>query len=152
VCTGQCLVHRLVLQRSHYSWESARATWLKITGLSGGATDCPVSHQHPRSMLGDELVAVGNSLRTPRLKFTGLFGEPTAPTANGRQRDQRATHGPSQRSLGRTRLSGVHQTVSGAPRRPKAQRSASPEKERDRAPDKEYSCPVVHWTVRCATR
>jgi hypothetical protein len=45
-------VHRLVLQRSRCSRELARATWLKITGLSGGAPDCPVSHQRPRSMLG----------------------------------------------------------------------------------------------------
>jgi hypothetical protein len=49
-----------------------------------------------------------NSPRALRLKFTGLSDEPTAPTANGRQRDQRATRGPSQQSLGRTGLSGVH--------------------------------------------
>jgi hypothetical protein len=30
-----CPVHRLVQQRSRCSWESARATWLKIIGLSG---------------------------------------------------------------------------------------------------------------------
>jgi hypothetical protein len=42
---------------------------------------------------GDELFALKNFLRTPRLKFTGLSGEPTAPAANGRQRDQRVTRG-----------------------------------------------------------
>jgi hypothetical protein len=42
---------------------------------------------------GDELFALENFLRAPRLKFTGLSGEPTAPTTNGRQRDQRVTRG-----------------------------------------------------------
>jgi hypothetical protein len=41
--------------------------------------------------------------------------------------------GQSQRSQGRTGLFGVHWTVSDAPRGPKAQRPASPEKERNRA-------------------
>jgi hypothetical protein len=51
-----------------------------------------------------------------------------------------------------------HQTVRCAPdsvRRPvgpKVQRSASPEKEEDRAPDRNCSCQVVHRTVRCTTR
>jgi hypothetical protein len=36
----------------------------------------------------------------------------------------------------------VHRTVSGAPREPRAQRPASPEKEGDQAPD----CPVHHPT------
>jgi hypothetical protein len=92
-------VCRLVQQRSRCSQEPARVTWLKITGLSCGALDCPVSYKRPRSMLGDELVALGNSPRASRLKFTGLSGEPTTPAANGRQRDQRATRGPSQQSL-----------------------------------------------------
>jgi hypothetical protein len=53
----------------------------------------------------------------------------------------------------RTGLSGVHQTLSGAPRGPRAQRSASPEKEGDRALDKLLfmsggapDCPVRHPT------
>jgi hypothetical protein len=145
-------VCRLVQQRSRCSRESARATWLKITGLSDGAPDYPVSHQRPRSMLGDELVGLWNSPRAPRLKFTELSGEPTAPVTNDWQRAQRATRSLSQRSLGRTGLSGMHWTVSSAPRGPRTQRSASPEKERDQAPDKDCSCPVVHWTVRCATQ
>jgi hypothetical protein len=41
-------VHRLVQQRTGCSWNLARASWLKITGLSGGAPDCPVSQQRPR--------------------------------------------------------------------------------------------------------
>jgi hypothetical protein len=75
-----------------------------------------------------------------------------APAANGRQRNQRATRGLGQQSLGRTGLSGVHQTVSRVPRRPMAQWLASPDKEGDRAPDWNCSCPVVQRTVRCATR
>jgi hypothetical protein len=97
-----CLVHMLVQQRSHYSRELARATWLKITRLPGGAPDCPVSHQRPRLMLGDELVALGNSPRASWLKFSVLSGEPTTPATNSRQRDPWTTRGPSQRSLGRT--------------------------------------------------
>jgi hypothetical protein len=75
---------------------------------------------------------------------TGLSGESTAPAANGREHDQRATRGPSQWSPGRYGLSGVHRTVSTAPRGPKAQRLATPDKEGDRAPDRDCSCPVVH--------
>jgi hypothetical protein len=66
---------------------------------------------------------------------TGLSGEPTAPAANGHPRDQRATCGPLQRSVGCTRLSDVHRTVSGVPTGPEDQRSATPDMEGDRAPD-----------------
>jgi hypothetical protein len=123
-----------------------------------GAPDCPVVHRTvsgaqagpPANLLlsgiGEGVVAKIH--RTVRW-CTGLSGEPSVPAANGRQRDQRATRGPSQRSLGRTGLSGVQQTVSGVPRGPKVQRLASPEKEGDRAPDKHCSCQVVHRIVRC---
>jgi hypothetical protein len=87
-----------------------------------------------------------------RLKFIGLSGEPTAPTANGRPRDQHATRGQLQRSAGCTELSGVHRTVSGAPTSPEEQQSAAPDMEGDRAPDMNSGCPVVHRTVRCTTR
>jgi hypothetical protein len=46
-CTGQCPVHRLVQQRTHCSRELGRAPWLKITGLSSGAPNYPVSQQLP---------------------------------------------------------------------------------------------------------
>jgi hypothetical protein len=84
-----------------------RATWLKFTRLSGGAPDCPVSLQRPRPRTS----ATNSSLsgmhrghrgynspdcpvvhRTVRWR-TGLSGESEPPTANGRLRDQRATHG-----------------------------------------------------------
>jgi hypothetical protein len=48
-------------------------------------------------------------------------------------RNQRATRGQSQWSQGRTGLSGVHWTLSDVPRGPRVQRSASPNKERNRA-------------------
>jgi hypothetical protein len=94
----------------------------------------PGVHRTVRCGPIDERFALGNSPRAPQINSrdclvcTGLSGEPTAPAANGRQRDQRATRGPSQRSLSRTGLSGVRQTVSGAPRGPKVQQSASLEK------------------------
>jgi hypothetical protein len=89
--------------------------------------------------------------RTVRWR-TGLFGEPTAPAANGRPRDQRATCGPCQRSVGHTGMSGVHRTVSGAPTDPEDQPSDAPDMEGDRAPDCYSDYPVVHRTVRCTTR
>jgi hypothetical protein len=84
--------------------------------------------------------------------YTGLSGESTAPATNGRSRDQRATRGARQRSVGHTGLSGVHRTVSGAPTSPEAQRSAAPDMEGDRAPDCYSVCSMVHRTVRCTTR
>jgi hypothetical protein len=66
---------------------------LKFTGLSGGASDCPVSQQRPRQ-------------RSAARSAGDAWPEPT--------------------------VTRPHRTVSGAPRGPKAQRSASPEKERNR--------------------
>jgi hypothetical protein len=66
---------------------------------------------------------------------TRLSGEPTALAANSRLRNLRATRVSLQRSVGHTRLSGVHRTVSGAPTGPEEQRSAAPDMEGDRAPD-----------------
>jgi hypothetical protein len=82
--------------------------------------------------------------KASRLKITRLSGAPTAPAANGRQRNQWATRGPIQRSVGHTGLSGVHRIVSDAPIGPKVQQSAAPDKEGDRAPDSYCPCPVVH--------
>jgi hypothetical protein len=76
---------------------------------------------------------------------TGLSGESTAPAANGRPRDQRATRGPRQRSVGHTGLSGV-------PTSPEGQRSVVPCMEGNRSPDCYSGCPVMHRTVRCTTR
>jgi hypothetical protein len=94
--------------------------------------------------IGDELVALGKRRKAPRLKITGLSGEPKALAANGRLRNPRATHGLRQRSVGYTELSG-------APTGPKAQLSAAPDMEGDRAPDCYIGCPVMHRTVRWCT-
>jgi hypothetical protein len=94
------------------------ATLLKITGLSGGAPDCPVSLQRPRpstsatnsSLSGKgESVAAKNHL-TVRW-CTGLSSEPKALAPNGRLCNQRATRGPRQRSVGHTGQCPVHQPV-----------------------------------------
>jgi hypothetical protein len=66
---------------------------------------------------------------------TGLSGEPTVASANGRLRNPRATRGPQQRSVGHTELSGVHRTVSGEPTDLEDQRLDAPDMEGDRAPD-----------------
>jgi hypothetical protein len=69
-----------------------------------------------------------------------------------RRRNQRATRGPRQRSVGHTGLSGMHRTVSGASTGPEVQQSVAPNKEGNRELDCNCSCPVVHRTVWCATR
>jgi hypothetical protein len=124
------------------------------TGLSGGAPD---SVRCAR-LAGGELAALGKKQRRTAIIHrtvwwcTGLSGEPTVVSANGRLRNPRATRGPQQRSVGHTGLSGAHQTVSGASTDPKDQRSDAPEKEGDRAPDNYSDSPVVDRTVRCTTR
>jgi hypothetical protein len=129
-----------------------QATSLKITGPSGGAPDCPVSLQRLRQGLRRRTRRSREKNKAPRLKFTGLSGEPTVLAADGQLHNLRATRGPLQRSFGHTGLSGVHRTVSGAPTGPEDQRSAAPDMEGDRAPDCYSTCLVVHWTVWCTTR
>jgi hypothetical protein len=62
--------------------------------------DCPVSHPR-RTHRSREMK------KATWLKITGLSGEPTAPAANGRLRNLRATRVSLQRSVGHTGLSGV---------------------------------------------
>jgi hypothetical protein len=76
---------------------------------------------------------------------TGLSGEPNGP----RPTVVCAING---RHVAEPTVGWSHWTVSGAPRGPREHRSASPEKEGDRAPDMNCSCLVVHRTVRCTTR
>jgi hypothetical protein len=129
-------------------------TLAKHTGLSGGAPD---SVRCAR-LAGGEPAALRKTQRRTTIIHrtvrwcTGLSGEPTVASANGRLRNPRATCGPQQRSVGHTRLSGVHRTVSGAPTDPEDQWSDAPDMEGDRAPDSYSDCPVVHRTVRCTTR
>jgi hypothetical protein len=71
--------------------------------------------------------------------------------ANGRQRHRSVAQSSRdawqlQRSAGGTGLSGVHQTVSGAPTGSELQRSDAPDLEGDRTPDSYRDCPVHHPT------
>jgi hypothetical protein len=74
------------------------------TGLSGesSATNSPLSGN------GKGDVAIIH--RTVRW-CTGLSGEPTVASVNGRPRDQRATRGPCQWSVGHTRQCPVRQAI-----------------------------------------
>jgi hypothetical protein len=81
----------------------------------------------------------------------------TVRRANGRQRNgrlpnPRATRGPLQWSVGGTELSDVHRTVSGAPTATILQRSTVLFLEGDLHRTMNSTCPVVHRTVRCASR
>jgi hypothetical protein len=118
---------------------------LYITGLSGGAPDCPVSRPR-RSRRSRE------TFNSVRLKFTGLSGG--APDCPVIQRSTAPTVGRTIRArrVAAPTVGRGHQTVSGAPTATNLQRSDAPEKEGDRAPDSYRDCPVVHRTVRCATR
>jgi hypothetical protein len=107
------------------------ATWLKITRLSGGAPDCPVSLQRPRPS-----TSATNSSLSEKGESAAAKNHRTVRWRT-RQRNQRATRGQRQRSAGHTGLSG-------APMRPSAQRSDAPDKEGDRAPDCYRTYPVVH--------
>jgi hypothetical protein len=97
-------------------------TLARHTGLSGGAPD---SVRCAR-LAGGEPAALGKTQRCTAIIHrtvrwcTGLSGEPTVASANGRLCNLRATRGP-QRSVGHTGLSGVHRTVSGAPTDPEDQ-------------------------------
>jgi hypothetical protein len=88
--------------------------------LSPGTPDCPVVHRIVSGAPGwsnvnwslsgkerDDVVIIHRTVRW----CTGLSGEPTAPAANGRPRDQRATRGSRQRSVGHTGQCPVSQPV-----------------------------------------
>jgi hypothetical protein len=85
------------------------------------APDCSVVHRTVSGapgwsnvnwlLSGKEIGDVATIHQTVRWR-TGLSGEPTAPAANGRPRDQHATHGPCQRSVGHTGQCPVRQPIS----------------------------------------
>jgi hypothetical protein len=105
-------------------------TLARHTGLSGGAPDsvwCARLADGEPAALGKTRRRTTIIHRTVRWS-TGLSGEPSVASANGRLRNPRATHGPQQRSVGHTGLSGV-------PTSPEDQRSDAPDMEGDRAPD-----------------
>jgi hypothetical protein len=73
---------------------------LKITGPSGGAPDCPASHprrtRRPREKQRGDVAIIHRTVQW----CTGLSGEPTVASANGRPLNLRATRGLLQRSAG----------------------------------------------------
>jgi hypothetical protein len=73
---------------------------LKIVGLTVGAPDCPVSHprrtRRPREKQRGDMAIIHRNVWW----CTGLSGEPTVASANGRPRNLRATPGLLQRSVG----------------------------------------------------
>ena len=77
---------------------------LKITGPSGGAPDCPVSHprrtHRSREKHQGDVAIIHWTVRW----CTGLCSEPTVASANGRSRNLRATRGRANGRQG-------HQTV-----------------------------------------
>jgi hypothetical protein len=138
-CTGQCPVPQAGPTTNWPLSEIGRATRLKITGLSGGAPDCPVSLQRPRPSPSATNSSLSGRPKSAAAKIHRTVRWVIAARANGHQRNQRATRGPRQRSVGHTGLSG-------APTRPPAQQTDAPEKEGDRAPDCYSTCPVHHST------
>jgi hypothetical protein len=80
---------------------------------------------------------------------TELSGEPTVGRANGRPCHPRVTRGRPNGLKGGTGLSGVHQTVSGAPTASNHQRSAVPKQERN--PHRTVSGGAPDCPVRQAT-
>jgi hypothetical protein len=104
------------------NWALSRiggTTWLKFTGLSRGARDYPVSLLRPRpstSATNSSLSGKGKGVAAKNHRTVRWV---RAARANGHQRNQRATRGPRQRSVGHTGLSGVHRTVSSVPSDPR---------------------------------
>jgi hypothetical protein len=103
-----------------------------------------------------------DSVRCPRLVKRQLdalgkrerqrgYNSPDCP-ASQRARGQRSAAQSASNAWLTATAGWAHRTVSGAPTDPEGQRSAAPDMEGDRAPDRYNSCPVVHRTVRCTTR
>jgi hypothetical protein len=73
---------------------------LKITGLSGGAPDCPMSRlRQSRRSWETSQQRTDKNHRTVRW-CTGLFGQPTVNGANGRPRNPRVTRGRANDRMG----------------------------------------------------
>jgi hypothetical protein len=115
--------------------------------VSGGAPDsvrCARLNTGEQATLGKVWRRTAIIHRTVRW-CTGLSGEPTVDCANGRQRNQRATCVMSQRSVG-------------APDCPVSQDDRCSNGQlcqfwKEIGHRTSYStCPVVHRTIRCATR
>jgi hypothetical protein len=125
---------------------------LKITGPSGGAPDCLVSHprrtRRPREKQRGDVAIIHRTVRW----CTGLSDEPTVACANGRSRNLRVTR---DRANGRLDTSDCPVCTGQCPVRQLTPWTNS----RVRLIWKaivhrtDYSdCPVVHRFVRCTTR
>jgi hypothetical protein len=103
------------------------------TGLSSESS-APARQVHRRQTRRSR-----ENQKAPRLKITELYGEsePPRPTI---------VCMINERHVAKPTFGWSHQTVSSAPTDPKIQRSALPDKERDRAPDCNRTCPVRHST------
>jgi hypothetical protein len=111
------------------------ATWLKITGLYDGASDCPVSLQRLRPS-----TSATNSSLSGKGESAAAKKSPDCPVSQSR---------PSQRSPAQSAcdawpapmVSWAHRTVSGAPTGPPANGRM-----------RQIRKGVAHRTVRCTTR
>jgi hypothetical protein len=144
-----------------------RLGWSSQDSAQSGTPDCPVVHRTVSGapgwllanwpLLGIRRRHTAIIHRTVRWCI-GLSGEPTAARATVGRAIRVRRVAPANGRLGApdcpvcTRLSGVHRTVSGAPTSPKIQRSATPGMEGDPHWTCYSGCPMVHRTVRCATR
>jgi hypothetical protein len=124
--------------------------------LAGTAkTQLGLAHRTVRWCTGQCLVRQAGLRRTGHSRETLAaydYNSPDCPVSQRPPAQRSAARGPRQRSAGGTGVSGVHRTVSGAPTSPELQRSAAPGMEGKRAPYMNNGYPVVHRTVRCATR
>jgi hypothetical protein len=125
---------------------------LKITGLSGGAPDCPVSRpwrtRRSREKHQGDVAIIHWTVRW----CTGLSGESTVVSANGRPRNLRVTRGCSNGQLGAPDcpVCTGQCPVCHLARRSNGRLCPIWKEIVHRT---SYSgCPVVHRTVRCATR
>jgi hypothetical protein len=130
----------------------AGGVWLKITGISSGAPDCPMSHprrtRSSREKQGGDVAKIHRTVRW----YTGLSVEPTVTCANGRPRNLSATRGLLQRSAG---APDCPVCTGQCPVRQSAQRSNGRICQiwKEIAHRTVYrTCPVAHRTVRCSTR
>jgi hypothetical protein len=87
-----------------------------------------------------------------RLKFTRLSGGALDCPVSQRPPAQRSFVQSAGDAWPAPTVGWGHRTVSGAPTSLELQRSAAPGMEGNRAPNMNSGCPVVHQTVRCATR
>jgi hypothetical protein len=125
-CTGQCPVRQAGLRRTGHSRET-------LATYDYNSPDCPVVHR-----------------TVPWC--TGLSsGAPDCPVSQ-RPPTQQSTVQSASNAWPAPTVGWGHQTVSGAPTSLELQWSTAPEKETDPHRTVYSGCPVVHRTVRCATR